>query len=84
MTAYFDRLTHPAGAPNAFSKLFDEMPGVDHVRDWLQKDPQQIWGEHPRGGGQFDSMLSGLARCKYAGELKEDMEALYHSWYRSE
>jgi hypothetical protein len=42
MTAYFDRFTHPAGAPNAFSQLFDEMPGVDHVREWLKKDPQQI------------------------------------------
>ena len=79
--AYLERLANPDGEKNAFSKLFDEMLSADEVRNWIKKDPYQLWGEYPRGGGQFDSMLSGLARCKYASDLKEDVEELYHSWY---
>lgn len=84
MPAYLDKLTNPAGEKNAFSKLFDEMSSPDEVRSWIKKDPYQLWSEHPRGGGQFDSMLSGLARSKYASELKEDMKELYHAWYPNE
>ena len=81
MPAYLDRLADPAGEKNAFSKLFDEMPGSDEVRAWIQKDPHQFWAEYPRGGGQFDSMLSGLARCRHASELQEDIKELYYAWY---
>ena len=81
MPAYLARLTNPDGEKNAFSKLFDQMSSADEVRKWIKKDPHQLWGEYPRGGGQFDLMLSGLARCKYANELKDDMTKLYHAWY---
>jgi hypothetical protein len=37
MPSYLARLANPAGEKNAFSKLFDEMPGADDVRAGSKK-----------------------------------------------
>lgn len=81
MPTYLARLANPAGEKNAFSKLFDDMSNADEVRAWVKKDPHQFWAEYPRGSGPFNSMLSGLARCKHASELQDDIKKLYHAWY---
>lgn len=81
MNSYFDTLANAASNPNEFTQLFNEMDSADQVRLWVQKDPWELWGEYPRGGGRFGQMLQGLLGCKFASELHELAIKEYGRWY---